>query len=248
VAPDAQVRAIRVMYSDGLVVESALVTALRYLAARIRYAQEQARAGQPVDPADLVDVVNLSLGGFFETAAAEQQDSPLLDAVNDLACLGVVVVAAAGNHATTRRFYPAALAGQPTRPHAAPVVSVGALNPNGTKASFSDDGSWVNCWASGVAVVSTMPTSVRGERNPALLTDRPGPPGEYLPERRETFDLDDYVGGLGLWSGTSFATPLVAAAIARNLLVASAGELSLDDPSTEARLRRARHAVDSLPK
>jgi len=245
VAADAQVRAIRVMYSDGIVSESSLVLALNYLIARLRYAQECAAAGAKVDPADLVDVVNLSLGGFFETPLEEAQDSPLLDAVNALTDLGVVVVAAAGNEATTRRFYPAALAGRPPRADSVQVVSVSALNPNGTKAAFADDGDWVNCWATGVAMVSTMPTWLRGDRTPDLRT---GAAGSGPGTGRETLDIDDYSDGVGIWSGTSFATPLVAATIAADMLACSKDGLSLDETSTEARLRRATRALDGLPR
>jgi hypothetical protein len=236
-APDAQVRAIRVMYGDGIVSESSLVLALTYLAARIRYAQQRATDGQPVDPADLVDIVNLSLGGFFETPLEEEQDSPLLDAVNALADLGVIVVAAAGNDSTTRRFYPAALAGRPPRAGSVPVVSVSALNPNGTKAAFADDGDWVNCWASGAAMVSTMPTWLRGDRTPDLHAGN-----------RETLDIDDYSAGFGIWSGTSFAAPVVAATLAGQLLAQSTGDLSLDKTTTEARLCRADAALGKLPQ
>jgi Subtilase family len=236
-APDAQVRAIRVMYGDGIVSESSLVLALTYLAARIRYAQQRAAAGQPVDPSDLVDIVNLSLGGFFETPLEEEQDSPLLDAVNALADLGVIVVAAAGNDSTTRRFYPAALAGRPPRAGSVPVVSVSALNPNGTKAAFADDGYWVNCWASGAAIVSTMPTWLRGDRTPDLHAGN-----------RETLDIDDYSAGFGIWSGTSFAAPLVAATLAGQLLAQSTGDLTLDKTTIEARLRRADAALGKLPR
>jgi hypothetical protein len=236
-APDAQVRAIRVMYGDGIVSESSLVLALTFLAARIRYAQGRAAAGKPVDPADLVDIVNLSLGGFFETPLEEEQDSPLLDAVNALADLGVIVVAAAGNDSTTRRFYPAALAGRPPRAGSVPVVSVSALNPNGTKAAFADDGDWVNCWASGAAIVSTMPTWLRGDRTPDLHAGN-----------RETLDIDDYSAGFGIWSGTSFAAPLVAATLAGQLLAQSTGDLSLDQTTTEARLCRAGAAIEKLPR
>jgi hypothetical protein len=243
VVPDAQVRAIRVMHGDGVVYESVLVLALELLRARLAYAQKRAEACLPVDPADLVDVVNLSLGGYLEPADAKLPH-PLVNAVDALRHLGVIVVAAAGNHATTRPFYPAALAGRPDPRHRVPVVSVGALNPNGSKASFSNDGPWVNCWATGVALVSTLPTTLRGERTPAMRANayqNGKSPG------RETFDPDDYVAGLGIWSGTSFAAAVAAARIARELLGQSTGALTLDDPSPAARRRRAAAALANLP-
>jgi hypothetical protein len=39
------------------------------------------------------------------------------------------------------------------------VISVGALNLNGTKAMFSNDGDWVTAFALGAAVVSTYPST-----------------------------------------------------------------------------------------
>ena len=78
--------------------------------------------------------------------------------------MGVVVVAAAGNYSTSRRFYPAAFAQRPASPGQVPLISVGALNPNGSKAIFSDDGHWVTAWAAGGAVVSTLPN--RRQRQP----------------------------------------------------------------------------------
>jgi subtilisin family serine protease len=147
------------------------------------------------------------------------------------------VVAAAGNDSTTRRFYPAALAGRPPRAGSVPVVSVSALNPNGTKAAFADDGDWVNCWASGAAIVSTMPAWLRGDRTPDLHAGN-----------RETLDIDDYSAGFGIWSGTSFAAPLVAATLAGQLLAQSTGDLTLDKTTIEARLRRADAALGKLPR
>jgi subtilisin family serine protease len=70
----------------------------------------------------------------------------LAQAVRRLQAAGSVVVASAGNDATCRRTYPAALPG---------VVSVGALGPNGP-APFTNYGDWVRACAPGVGVVSTF--------------------------------------------------------------------------------------------
>ncbi len=103
-----------------------------------------------------------------------------------------------------------------------PLISVGALNPNGSKAVFSNGGHWVTAWAAGAVMVSTLPTDINGSRTPDLrMRAHPAeqmPPGVSLPSHREALDPDDYSCGWGLWSGTSFAAPLLAARIVRSLL------------------------------
>ena len=44
------------------------------------------------------------------------------------------------------------------------------------------------------------------------------PPGVSLPGHREALDPDDYSVRFGVWSGTSFSAPLLAAHIVRALL------------------------------
>ena len=132
--------------------------------------------------------------------------------------LGVAVVAAAGNYSTSRRFYPAAFSLQPSP---IPVISVGALNPNGSKALFSDGGRWVRAWAAGASVVSTYPDDVNGSLTPEVRvrTHRDGAARrDGRPDDREALDPDDFRGGFAAWSGTSFAAPLIAAHIAARLL------------------------------
>jgi subtilisin family serine protease len=238
IAPDTQVRAIRVMYSDGIVASSALVSALTWLRARLDDAEQTAAAGGQVDPASLVDVVSLSLGGYLEAPLEQTPHAPLIEAVDALTARGVFVVAGAGNDSTRRPFYPAALAGRPRRPDTLPVVSVGAFNPNVTKAGFSNDGYWVTCWASGVNVASTVPMWLSGDRTPALRA-APGAVG------RETLDPDNFSTGWAIWSGSSFATPLAAATIAGELQRQD-GALSLHDVSADARRRRALAVLEYL--
>jgi subtilisin family serine protease len=99
----------------------------------------------------------------------------------------LVVVAAAGNDATDDRFYPAALPW---------VVGVGATNADGTeRAAFSNFGPWVDCCARGEDIVNAYGT------------------GRYRTEFGEVREFD----GLAVWSGTSFAAPLVAGAIAARM-------------------------------
>src|SRR5262249_21334663 len=65
VAPDAQVLAIRVMHSDGVVYESDLLTALDHLA-------DQVEAAQAGTGGQMIDVVCLSLGYYVEDADDSQ--------------------------------------------------------------------------------------------------------------------------------------------------------------------------------
>ena len=160
---------------------------------------DRARRGERLG--QMVDVVSLSLGYFSESPADQALNSALWQAIKALLDLGVVVVAAAGNYSTSRMFYPAAFAQQPVPAGHVPLISVGALNPNGSKAVFSDGGHWVTAWASGGAVVSTLPTDVNGSRTPELRLPahpaNPMPPGVALPGHREALDPDDYSGGFG---------------------------------------------------
>ena len=86
-------------------------------------------------------IFNLSFGGF--------EYSPVLqDAISFLVEKGDWVVAAAGNRGDSRPFYPAAMPG---------VVAVGALDGQGRMADFSNRGLWVDVFAPGVNIYSTVP-------------------------------------------------------------------------------------------
>jgi hypothetical protein len=211
-APDARVLSIRIMHSDDVVYEGDLLCALALLAARIAAAE----AG---DMTGMVDVVSLSLGYFDESAADVRYSSGLWQVIEKLLELGVAVVAAAGNYSTSRQFFPAAFSLQPSP---LPVIATGALNPNGSKALFSDGGRWVWAWAAGAAVVSTFPDDINGSRTPEVRVrphpDNAAPPGAGLPAEREALDPDDYHGHFAAWSGTSFSAPLIAALLAARLL------------------------------
>jgi len=193
----------------------------------------------------MVDVLSLSFGYFSESRHDRVVTSGLWKAIKVLLDLGVVVVVAAGNYAMSQEFYPAAFSQEPAGAGQVPVISVGALNPNGTKASFSNDGHWVTAWAQGAAVVSTYPVDVDGSRSPELrMPVNRKPPGE-LPPGREALDPDDYSGGFAVWSGTSFSAPYLAALVARSLLE-GAGGLPLNGPGKQAAAARAVAAMERL--
>jgi subtilisin family serine protease len=156
---------------------------------------------------------------------------------------GVLVTSAAGNFATSREYYPAAFAGQPSAVDKVPLVSVGALNPNGTRAVFSDGGRWVTGWAAGAAVISTFPVDVNGSDQPDIR----------VPDQaRESLDLDDYRSGFASWSGTSFAAPMMAGTVVRAMLAPLQGtspdpSLRLDVPGATAAADRVLRALGQLP-
>ncbi|HLG03760.1 MAG TPA: S8 family serine peptidase, partial [Bacteroidia bacterium] len=62
--------------------------------------------------------------------------------------LGVILIAAAGNDATSTPYYPAA---------SNHVIAVGATESNDTKASYSNYGSWIDLMAPGSGIYSTLP-------------------------------------------------------------------------------------------
>jgi subtilisin family serine protease len=204
VCPDATVLALRVMPSNGVIDEHQLTIALNKLL--IRHAQAQLLGRHQ----DVVDVISLSLGYYHETPDDVRYTSALARTLDQFAELGVCVVASAGNDSTTNPMFPAALAppkGAGTRRDAVPLTSVGALNPNGTVALFSNGGDWVSCYRLGAAVVSTFPVTFDGALEPRRRT-----------AFGEDIDPDDFMGGFGLWSGTSFAAPVLAAQLAGRML------------------------------
>jgi len=168
-APGARIQVGRVLDGDGVSDEASVVRALH----RMR--------DQPPD------VLNLSFGCH----TFDGRPPPLLaDALGDLPA--TVAVACAGNTASDRPFYPAALP---------KVVAVAAVDDTlKRRATFSAYGAWVDACA-------------RGEWLTSSFLRR----GEFA--------------GYAAWSGTSFATAIVAGAIAdaaRDLPVEEAARQVLD--------------------
>jgi hypothetical protein len=235
--PDARVLSVRITHSDGIANEGDIICALGLVAGRVLGAS---------GPAKMVDVVSLSLGYFDESPTADDlaYTSGLWQAIEVLLGLGVVVVAAAGNYSTSQPFYPAAFTKRLPPAAPVPLISVGALNPNRSRALFSDDGDWVNAWAAGAAVLSTFPDDIDASRRPEVRMPARG----SSPAERAALDPDDYRGGFALWSGTSFSAPMIAALVARSLKKGAAGSggLKLNEPGTTAAVNRAAAALARL--
>jgi subtilisin family serine protease len=160
-----------------------------------------------------IDVINMSFG------AQTDDDLPpklLADAVVLAQNQGALVVAAAGNADTCRRWWPAALP---------QVVAVGATDGCGRKAWFSNFGPWVDACALGVDIVSTF-----------LFDD--GPASSIA-----GVDPDEYQ-GWALWSGTSFAAPYVAAAIASRMTLTGQDARTAADVLTNT--QNSQHAALGL--
>jgi len=214
--PDADIVAWRIMPSDGPIVESDLVATLAQIAELARRHRAGESGGHPID------VLSLSMGYYHETPQDELFDLTMYAILEELARNGVVVVCSAGNDATSRPAFPAAFCRWsdgngpiPFDPAIAPIVSVGALNPNRTDALFSNAGPWVQTYLPGAAVVSTMP-AFRGGYEPVARTSAFG-------RVREAIDPDDFQGGFAVWSGTSFSAPILAGDIAAALVDHSVG-------------------------
>lgn len=154
---------------------------------------DAALAGALAELPPEVQVANLSLGAY-----THGDQEPPLTAAALTECFRrnphLVVVAAAGNDGLDRRTYPAAFKR---------VLGVGALGPDGRRACFSNFGTWVDAWAPGVDVHSTF--------FDADFDPEPGPGPHCLGQPAsgtQQFRL------WASWSGTSFAAPRVAGAIA----------------------------------
>jgi subtilisin family serine protease len=229
-APEAHVLSIPVMDGNGAVEEELVLDALRWLRDRVEGTRNDRRNR-------FVDVVNLSFGRY----PLDEQDPADIDelrtVLGNLARLGVRVVASAGNRSTETHVYPAAFskdksdASDDTR-----LISVGARDPDGTLATYTNTGDWVSVQAPGTSVVSALPKFdhvVWPPKNVDADEEAIGP------------DPNFQASGIGQWSGTSFATAWVSASIAAKLLEqATPGSLTDNSPQqAKARATTAWRAV-----
>ena len=172
-------------------------------------------------PAD-VTIINLSLGGYTD------KNAPPLAIATAMAAMGEerVVVAAAGNHGATRPFWPAAFP---------QVLAIGAVDEkDGTwnRAGYSNHGPWVDATARG----SNLQSTFTREKTKMALGSTTNPFDPII-----TFD------GWASWDGTSFATPIAAAMIARTMtrsgLPASEAQTKLLTNAPRRRSRTSPNAV-----
>jgi hypothetical protein len=241
--PEAQILPIRVSDGTGTILENDLLGALGRVVELLEHGALH------------LDVMSLSFGFFHESPGAEETLSELYGLLRRVRAAGCVVVCSAGNDATDRPSSPAALFAwgaesgidPADEQDLAPHVSVGALNPSGRSvALFSNIGPWVRTYAVGVSVLSTVPVAFDGGSQAGMRHDL-----EH--RRRETLDLDDFAGGFAVWSGTSFAAPIVAGRIAHELgsaaptarpasSIAHAVQKVLDRCAVDDRSRTAPHS------
>ncbi len=243
VCPDAAIMPVRIFGGDGRVREWDLARTLEKLLEFHLRGVAGAAGYWPVD------VVVLS-GGFYAERPEDDEDyeGVLRGRLRDLRRVGVLVVVSAGNDGSTRPIFPAAWAPRVRRtPDGAiplsdadlcsdytPLLPVTGDNPDGTLADFSNDGPWVIAARPGAHVLSSMPTTFDG-------AELPWQSGDGL---RRTVDPDNFSSGFGLWSGTSFAAPVLAGELAAALLQGRVpGSSAVPEPGTDSRVAAAWHAV-----
>lgn len=186
-APNARMRVYPVMHTDGVVLQSDLVTQLAQIGS-------EAAVDKP-------DVILMSFGGYASGSGGITSLEPTFTALKNA---GATLVASAGNDASAVEMYPAAFSD---------VIGVGALTRRGTTAIYSNEAPWVDTWFPGTSIVSTLPPFA-GSKSPGLAR-RFDPMLDGRP--RQGSDPDDLSYKFGIWSGTSFAAAICAGLLARKL-------------------------------
>lgn len=226
-APAADVRVHRTFPYAGAVPEDELGLAIR---------DALATHGWP-------DIVSLSAGTRSRDAAA------LLGLADFMAELTLhpetVLVAAAGNDGGTDPFWPAAYAAEPVNASGDLVVSVGALREDGQgRACFSNHGGWVTVYAPGERLVNAFASGTYTYGYPHSTScrhsDTPLYAGCTCVAAAKAGDTATFT-GLAQWSGTSFATPIVA-----GLIAARMSEAGISSRQAAAELVSGRLSVPDL--
>ncbi|KUO16130.1 S8/S53 family peptidase [Streptomyces dysideae] len=185
---------------------------------------------ESVDANGWPDVMSLSAG----TSNGRTDGLLGVDAfMQELRDQRTLLVAAAGNNASATPFWPAAYASLPEYENA--VLSVGALRGDGEYgACFSNHGSWVKAYAPGERLTSALtgfdaPVPYVYQHSTydacrfgfaySCTCQSPRHTGVLTEERETTTAKPDQVmfEGFAHWSGTSFATPVVAGMIAAHM-------------------------------
>jgi hypothetical protein len=170
-----------------------------------------------------IDIVNLSLGGYTED---DKAPIAIANVMQSTAFKHRVVLAAAGNHGKARPFWPAA---------SGPVVSVGAVEDDKEgfwrRASYSNHGGWVDLVARGTGLRSTF------AREKTLVAQGPA----IAPATDPTVAFE----GWAEWDGTSFATPIAAAMVARTMT--RTGIYSAPDASVKLQLTSPSAPLSEFP-
>ncbi len=201
--PDADIVAWRIVGSDGPIVESDLVDALSDIAELARRHRDGEPAGSPdrrpqpldgllprdargraVRPDDVRHPRAARRLRHLRGLLGRQRRHRAADVPGGVRAVG------RRKRARSRR-----------RTDRVPIVSVGALNPNGTEALFSNTGPWVRALRPGRRGPEHTPP-FQGGLQPIART-------EAYQRMRESVDPDDFTGQFALWSGTSFAAPLL---------------------------------------
>lgn len=169
-------------------------------------------------------VINMSLGGGDKSRAEEALYDNLF--VNGAGGKGTLIVASAGNDSAKSISFPAGYAN---------VLSVAALNPDGTLASFSNHGAGLDISAPGVDVVSSFPQGTGHDARVGNITGLSAEFGGSTSSRGVTGTVVDC--GLALTATDCPAT------VAGNIAVISRGSATFAAKVENAMSRGAAAAV-----
>jgi subtilisin family serine protease len=164
-------------------------------------------------------IISVSAGGTTYQNIPYLGLDAVVDALNDHP--ETLLVAAAGNNGNQVPFWPAALAGPYPQPTPG-VVSVGALRQDGAgQACFTNYGVWVDVYAPGERLVNVFGSGAYTYAEPQSADCRyftaPRLYDNCTCRNTPAQGSGSTFTGLATWSGTSFATPIVAGIVAARM-------------------------------